>query len=101
MKLATTTLVFCVAALLSLGMVMLYSSSRAQSGTRLLVSQLIWGALGVAVCLGAACLDYQRLKKFSWVLLALAVFLLLLVFVPHVGIGAKGARRWIGFSSLR
>lgn len=101
MKLATTTLVFCVAALLSLGMVMLYSSSMVQSGTHFLVNQLVWGCLGIAVCVGMACLDYQWLKKYSWVLLAFSVFLLLLVFVPHVGIGAKGARRWIGYGGAR
>ena len=41
MKVAVTILVFSVAALLALGMVMLYSSSMAQVGTRYLLMQLI------------------------------------------------------------
>ena len=44
MKLAVTILVFCVASLLALGMVMLYSSSMAQVGARYLTKQLIWCA---------------------------------------------------------
>ena len=41
MKYATTILVFCVAALLSLGLVMLYSSSMSQSGAAYPVAQVI------------------------------------------------------------
>jgi len=41
MKLAVTILLFCVAALLSLGMVMLYSSSMTQVGAHYLSMQLI------------------------------------------------------------
>ena len=54
MKVAVTTLVFCVAALLALGMVMLYSSSMGmdaagapQVGAHYLMMQLIWCALGL------------------------------------------------------
>ena len=42
MKVAVTTLAFCVAALLALGLVMLYSSSVTQVGTHYLMMQLIW-----------------------------------------------------------
>ena len=48
MKVAVTILVFCVAALLALGMVMLYSSSMAQVGARYLAMQLVWCVLGLA-----------------------------------------------------
>ena len=50
MKAAVTILVFCVAALLALGMVMLYSSSMAQVGARYLVMQLVWCGLGLIMC---------------------------------------------------
>src|SRR5436309_707067 len=53
MKLAVTVLVFCVAALLSLGMVMLYSSSMTQVGAHYLIMQLIWCGLGFVLCVGA------------------------------------------------
>ena len=101
MKLATTTLFFCVAALLSLGMVTLYSSSTAQVGTHYLMMQLVWCALGLTGGTIAATLDYHLLKKFSLPLLIFAVLLLLLVFAPHIGIKVNGARRWIGHGSIR
>ncbi|PWU15479.1 MAG: hypothetical protein C5B50_15385 [Verrucomicrobia bacterium] len=96
MKLAVTTLVFCVAALLALGMVMLYSASMAQVGAHYLVKQLLAGLVGLALCAGAAWLDYRRLKTMVWPLFALAILLLLLVFVPHIGITRNGASRWLG-----
>ncbi|HLP75543.1 MAG TPA: FtsW/RodA/SpoVE family cell cycle protein, partial [Candidatus Paceibacterota bacterium] len=86
MKIAVTTLVFCVAALLALGMVMLYSSSMTQVGTRYLIMQLIWCGLGIVSCVMMASLDYRLLKKFWWVLFAVAVILLALVLVPHIGV---------------
>ncbi len=106
MKWVTTILVFCVCALLGVGMVMLYSSSTADPmrgaeaglvGTRYLTRQLVWCLIGLAGCAVAACVDYRKLKKFSPYLLAFACFLLLLVFVPHIGIWRNGARRWIGY----
>lgn len=97
MKVAVTMLVSCVAALLALGMVMLYSSSMVQFGTHYLVKQLVGCAIGVILCLIAASLDYRRLKKFAWPLFALAVVLLVLVFLPHIGIRRNGASRWLGY----
>jgi cell division protein FtsW len=100
MRLAVTILVFCVAGLLALGLVMLYSSSMAQSGPRYLVLQLIWCGLGLACGLAAAMTDYRRLKKFWWVLLALAVVLLILVLIPHIGVVRGRARRWFSLGGL-
>ncbi len=100
MKIATTILAFCVAALLALGTVMLYSSPkgsglapRATGG--LLTQQLMWGAIGLAACAGAAWFDYRKLKKFAVPLLAVCVVLLGLVFVPGIGHRAGGASRWL------
>lgn len=100
LKLATTTLVFCVAALLALGMVMLYSSSvgMPQVGATYLVRQLAWCALGLLACGLAASLDYRVFQKLAWPLLALTVVLLVLVLIPGIGRGmVKGARRWFDF----
>jgi cell division protein FtsW len=96
-KLAVTILVFSVAALLALGMVMLYSSSMAQVGARFPIMQLIWCALGVGLCVIASTLDYRLLKKAAWPLLLCAVVLLALVLVRPFGIHKNGATRWLGF----
>ena len=71
MKLAVTLLAFSVAALLALGMVMLYSSSMTQVGAHYLIKQVIWGALGLVFCVAAAATDYRLLKKAAWPLFGL------------------------------
>ena len=101
MKVAITLLVFCVAALLALGMVMLYSASMTQVGPHYLMMQLIWCGLGLVVCMVMALADYTLLRKFAWPILAFAVVLLVLVLIPHVGLRINGARRWLGAGGFR
>ena len=108
MKVAVTVLVFCVAALLALGMVMLYSSSmeswdrrtHTEIGAHYLLMQLIWCALGLGLCVTAALLDSRLLKKLAWPLLAFTLILLVLVVVPHVGKRINGASRWFSFHGV-
>lgn len=100
MKFAVTSLVFCVGALLALGLVMLYSSSMAQVGAHYLVSQSVWCLLGLLICGAALALDYAVLRKLALPLLAFSVLLLLLVFVPHIGVRSHGASRWLGFGRI-
>ena len=98
MKVAVTTLAFCVAALLALGLVMLYSSMMTSpAGAHDLIMQLIWCALGFTLCVTATVLDYQILKKLAWPIFGFAVLMLALVFVPQVGHASHGAHRWIGW----
>src|SRR4051812_2649176 len=101
MKAAVTILAFCVAALLALGMVMLYSSSMAQVGARYLLMQLVWCGLGLVLCFSGAWVDYRRLKFLAWPLLGVAVVLLVAVLIPRVGLRINGARRWLGYGGLR
>jgi cell division protein FtsW len=101
MKVAVTTLAFCVAALLALGLVMLYSSSMTQVGAHYLMMQLAWCALGLVLCAGTVSLDYQLLKKFAWPAFILALILLGAVIVPHIGRKINGARRWFDFHNVR
>ncbi len=112
MKWATTILIFCVAVLTGLGMVMLYSSSMNMetgksavgpshpAGASFLLSQLVWCFLGLIGCVVAASTDYRRVKKISPWLLGVAAVLLVLVFVPGIGVLRNGGRRWIGFGRL-
>lgn len=94
MKLATTTLVFCVTALLALGMVMLYSSGMSDpNGSRTFLMQLVWCSLGLIACVTASLVDYRILRNLAVPMLAAAVILLLLVLVCGLKIG--GARRWL------
>jgi cell division protein FtsW len=103
MKVAVTTLAFCVAALLALGLVMLYSSSLTLVGARYLMMQLVWGVFGFALCVTATALDYQWLKRMAWPLFIIAVLLLVMVMVlPHrFAPKINGARRWFDFHGMR
>lgn len=107
MKVAVTILVFCVAALLALGMVMLYSSSvesldrhQVAIGAHYLVMQLIWCGLGLGLSAAAAMFNCRRLKKLAWPLLGFTLVLLVLVVVPHVGKRINGASRWFSFHGI-
>jgi len=100
MKLAVTTLASCVAALLALGLVMLYSASMTQVGARYVIMQSIWCVLGLTACVLAARLDYRLLKKFTWPVFILAVLLLALVLEKHVGVVRGNARRWFSVGGV-
>jgi cell division protein FtsW len=106
MKWAAAILIFCVAVLIGLGMVMLYSASmnmemhKSVVGAHLLLSQLLWCALGLIGFGVAAKLDYRRLKRLSPWLLGLSVVALLLVFAPIIGVHKEKAHRWVGYPGL-
>ena len=89
MKVAVTTLASTVAALLGLGLVMLYSSSMTKFGTHDLFMQLVWVALGFGLCLTAAWYDYQKLKNVHWWVYGFSIFILILVYA--FGICQSGA----------
>src|SRR5437867_9033769 len=100
MKLATTILVTCVAALMALGMVVLYSSSIGQARANYLVMQPIWCGLGIVGCVIAASIDYKHLRKISIPLFVFTLLLLALVLVPGIGQLKNGSRRWFIFHGV-
>lgn len=96
MRTTVTLLSFCVAALMALGLVMLYSAKMtAANAAHLLLLQSLWAGLGLLVCGALAVMDYQHLRRLAWPLLGVTVVLLVLVFVPGIGKAAGGAHRWI------
>jgi cell division protein FtsW len=101
MKWAAFILIFCVAVLIGLGMVMLYSASmnmemnKSTVGAQLLVTQFHWFLLGLLGCVVAAGMDYRWLKRLSPWLLGFSAMTLLLVFAPGIGHSSHGAHRWI------
>ncbi len=94
MRLVTSILAFCVAALLSLGLVMLYSSSMGRTGASFPIMQTLWCGLGIVAAVVVARMDYRHLRLLAWPLYGLAVLALALVLVPGIGKAAYGARRW-------
>jgi cell division protein FtsW len=101
-----TILFASVAALVAIGLVMVFSASSATAYADYgdvayyVKRQFVWLIVGLGAAFFAYRLDYQKLKKPAPYLLLAAAIGLALVFVPHVGLGANGGRRWIGFSSV-
>jgi cell division protein FtsW len=97
MRVAVTILICCVASLLALGLVMLYSSSSAQVGARYLMLQLVWCVLAVAACIVTTMMDYRQLKKVWWWTIAGALIMLAAVLATS---RINGARRWFSLAGL-
>lgn len=101
-----TLLFAAVAALVGIGLVMIYSASSATAYSEhhdtafYAKRQFMWLLAGLGFAYGAYRIDYHKLKKAAPYLLVTSIVTLLLVLVPHVGIVVNGARRWIGASAL-
>jgi cell division protein FtsW len=97
-KFASRVLFGCVATLLVLGMVMLFSASTGQRQTNYLLMQPIWCAAGLVACWAATMIDYRWFKAYPWVpwaLLGFACVLLAMVLVPGIKVTINGASRWL------
>lgn len=100
------TLLFIVAALLSLGLVMMTSASvsiadkQAHEPLYYLERQLIGVGLGLAGALFAMAIPTSVWERLALPLLAFAVALLVLVLIPGLGYEVNGSRRWLRFGAL-
>ncbi len=93
-------LVLSVAALVSIGMVMLFSASAYAHDSHgdpyfFLKRQSAWLVLGVVACVTAALVDYHHWSKAWAPLFIIAAGLLILCFVPHIGLRLNGSSRWV------
>lgn len=93
-------LALCVAALVALGMVMLFSAGAYAHESKgdmyfFLRHQAVWLALGIVACVCATLLDYHVWARMQWPLFALSGVLLVLCFVPHIGHRLNGSSRWV------
>jgi cell division protein FtsW len=95
-----------VATLVGIGLVMVFSASSATAYAEhgdiayYVKRQLIWLLIGLLAAAAVYRMDLARLKRAAPYLLVAAIVGLLLVFVPGLGIGVNGGRRWIGVASL-
>ncbi len=95
-------LVIAVAALLVLGLVMLYSTSAYAHDAIahgnpyfFLKRQGTWLGIGTFLCVVSARIDHHWWRKTWFVWFFLAAILLALCFVPHVGQRINGSSRWL------
>ncbi|MGS1080369.1 putative lipid II flippase FtsW [Pseudoxanthomonas beigongshangi] len=84
-------------ALASLGVVMVASSSISQTATPFyyLIRHLMFLAGGLGLAVWAMRTELKTVEHYNQLLLLGCVGLLLLVFVPGLGVSVKGAHRWI------
>lgn len=94
-------LLFMMIILLALGCVFVYSASFYSAeityGDRFffLKKQLFGIVVGLVLYLFFSFFDYHKLEKLRWVFLIASYILLILVFVPGIGLTNYGATRWI------
>jgi cell division protein FtsW len=100
-------LLLAVATLSAFGLVMVFSASEVQgwlwfhNAAYYFERQLIWLALGLGLLWVAAHVDYHRLRPVAWPLGMVALALLILVLLPHLGVEVNGARRWLKIGPLQ
>ncbi|HVM41843.1 MAG TPA: putative lipid II flippase FtsW [Acidimicrobiia bacterium] len=94
-------LVATIVVLNVVGLVMIMSASSVTalenygSSWAFFTRQLLFTAIGVVAFLVASRFDYRRLARLAGPLLVVTVGLLLLVFVPGLGVHVSGSSRWI------
>jgi rod shape determining protein RodA len=94
-------LVVATAVVACVGVVMVYTASRASLGHYLLERQALFVLLGMAVMAVVACIDYRRLESVGMLLYWLIVLSLMAVLAPGVGSRAQGSARWFSFGFIQ
>lgn len=95
------SLIIPVFILVGVGILMVYSSTalisirQYGSGFHYLWNHLFTVFIGVMAMFIISKVDYQRLKPFVLFILIISFILVILVFVPGIGLSVNGARRWI------
>jgi cell division protein FtsW len=93
-------LLLSVAGLVTLGVVMLFSTSAFAQESHgdiyyFVKKDAIWLVIGVGGCMAGALTDYHVWRKYWAVWFGISALLLALCFVPHVGMKINGSHRWI------
>lgn len=102
-------LLFAVLALMSIGMVMIFSASSYYASYYLnnkfhfLIRQMLWGGVGLVCMFVASKIDYRRLAVLSPIFMLVSIVLLILVAIPGIGAKYNDARRWfnLGFTTFQ
>ena len=96
-----TTLLLSVLLLTGMGIVMVYSASSAIANNSwgnsffFIRKQAISAVIGCVLLMGTAMTPYRLYRRFAYIFLAIAAFLIVLTQIPGIGHSAGGAARWI------
>ncbi|MCQ2387753.1 MAG: putative lipid II flippase FtsW [Clostridia bacterium] len=100
------SILFAVIFLASVGVVFIYSASNYSAFSTykdslfFVKKQAIGVVIGIIAMFIMGYIDYRRLKKICIPLAIITIVLLLLVFVPKIGVENYGAKRWIKLGPL-
>jgi cell division protein FtsW len=94
-----SVIVVCVVALVSIGLAVLFSASSPLKGGpyAFLYKQLIFLAVAIGAGWLVSLCDLEQLRKFAWVVAAIALAALVLVLFTRP---INGSRRWLGVGGL-
>lgn len=95
--------------LVLLGIVMVFSSSYYTAEAKLdnanyyFYKQLLGAGLGFLAMIGLMNFNYKKLEKLQPIILGVTFIMLVMVFIPGLGVKLNGSRRWIniGFTTLQ
>jgi cell division protein FtsW len=99
-------IVATVAALVTVGVVMVFNTSYFFAGERfgdplhVFRKHLVSVGLGILACLAASRIRSTTYERLAYPALAVVVLMLIAVLIPGVGIVRGGARRWIGLGVM-
>jgi cell division protein FtsW len=103
-----TIIVVCALGLTLLGLTILFSASasfRNKHGVEVpymyLQKQFVGVIIAGVLCYFVSRIDLDYVRKYAWWIGGIALFLLAIVLIPHVGIMVKGSRRWLGYGPIR
>jgi len=98
-------LLLTAASLIALGMVMLFSTSAFAQESHgdmyyFVKRQGIWLGISVVVAVTFSLIDYHWWRKTWWIFFGVSLFLLVLCFVPHIGMRINGSYRWLNLGVM-
>lgn len=105
-KIKNKKIVIYMLSLCLFGLVMIYSASYYSAGIKygdgfyFVKKQAVGLIIGIVLFLVASRFDYHKFYKLRWWIIGGSILLLVLVFIPGIGIAGNGARRWVGVGGL-
>jgi cell division protein FtsW len=99
-------LLIVVLALVSFGIVMVYSTTAILAGDRFgdpyffLKRQAFYAIIGFLMMIGMMFVPHEMLKRFAYPILIVSILSLIAVLIPGIGHRAGGSMRWLRISSL-
>ena len=71
------------------------------SAYTIFLKQLVWVGIGFAAFAVMAFIDYRIWRRWAFLVFFVCIFLMLLLFVPGIGVTEMGSTRWLRVGSMR